>query len=552
MKTTLMVSLIILAFCQRAGFAQADTPPGSGSPAGAFFPKKEYRPHPLPTFAGLRDELPAPIYDEKPAWIAMYWKAWELACRNFHDPKPQSHFVSQFIDAAFNENIFLWDTCFMTMFCNVAHPLVPGIASLDNFYARQHEDGEICREINRSTGMDYGAWVNQAGRPLFSRNGWLPQQTNAPVVYRDRAVPQPPPHLTLDALNNPLPAWAELESYRVTGDRGRIAMVYEPLKHYYRALQQYLRQGNGLYVTDWASMDNSTRNRFIANGGVTVDTSCQMVLFARNLATMAELLGEPAESRAFAREAEELSGTINRLMWDPERRFYFDLTLDGRRAPVKTVAAFWALLGRVASGDQAGSLLAELRNPKTFARPCRVPTLAADEPGYDPAGGYWQGAVWAPTTMMVIRGLEFYGYHDEARLIALNNLDMVSRVFQQTGTIWENYAPEAAKPGQPAKGDFVGWSGLGPIEWLLEFAIGLKPDAPRNELVWELRSPQRQGCERYRFNGHIISLLAQPDQGADGKSTITIKSNGAFALQLRKGARHQMVEVHPGEQTLAF
>jgi len=555
-RSTKSISLAlatVLAFWPLAGFAETGATLPAEAPAGSFFARKAYQPHPLPKFGELRDRLPSPIYDENPDWVALYWKAWELGFRNFHEPGPDSHFVSQFIDAAFNQNIFLWDMCFMSMFCNVAHPLVPGIGSLDNFYARQHEDGEICREINRATGMDYGPWMNREGRSLFSRNGFVPPQNpEAPVIYRDRPVPQPAPVLTLDALNNPLPAWAELEALQVTGDQERIAMVYAPLVHYYQALQKYLRQGNGLYVTDWASMDNSPRNRFIADGGTAVDTSAQMVLFARNLATMATLLGKPAESQSFTREAGELSATINRLMWDPEKRFYFDVTPDGRRAPVKTVAAFWALLGRVASPEQAASLVAELKNPKTFARPLRVPTLAADEPGYDPAGGYWCGSVWASTTMMVLRGLEAYGYHDEARLIALNNLDVMSRVYRETGTIWENYAPEAAKPGQPAKDDFVGWSGLGPIEWLLEFAIGLKPYAPGNELAWKLRSSRRQGCDRYRFGGHVLSLLAQPDPAAAGRFTITVKSDGDCALQLRKGSQVRKVAVHPGGQTIAF
>ena len=54
-------------------------------------------------------------------------------------------------------------------------------------------------------------------------------------------------------------------------------MVYEPLVRYYRALQTYIRQGNGLYMTDWASMDNSPRNEYLAQGGTAVDTSSQMV-----------------------------------------------------------------------------------------------------------------------------------------------------------------------------------------------------------------------------------------------------------------------------------
>ena len=90
--------------------------------------------------------------------MTMYWKAWEIGFGNFHEPHPGSGYVSQFIDAAFNQNIFLWDTCFMTMFCNVAHPLVPGIGSLDNFYAKQYEDGEICRgSIGRP------AWIITSG-----------------------------------------------------------------------------------------------------------------------------------------------------------------------------------------------------------------------------------------------------------------------------------------------------------------------------------------------------------------------------------------------------
>ena len=149
----------------------------------------------------------------------------------------------------------------MTMFCNYGHPLVPGIGTLDNFYAKQHADGEICREIVRATGQDFGPWVNSEHKGLFSRWGdTAVRQGLLRQVRRAARSPQPPPCLTLDSLNHPLFAWAELESVRVTGDRSRLQLVYEPLVRYYRALQKYLRQGNGLYVTDWASMDNSPRN----------------------------------------------------------------------------------------------------------------------------------------------------------------------------------------------------------------------------------------------------------------------------------------------------
>jgi hypothetical protein len=508
---------------------------------GMYFAKKQYVPHSRPTFAETKNKLPSPIYDENPLYVQMYWKTWELGFRNFYEPKPGSGFVSQFIDAAFNENIFLWDTCFLTMFCNYGHPLVPGIGSLDNFYAKQYEDGEICREINRTTGRDFVEWVNREQKSLFSR--W----SHFSVTYVDRDVPKPPPHLTLDALNHPIFAWAELESVRVTGDRSRVKLVYEPLVHYYRAFQKYVRQNNGLYMTDWASMDNSPRNPYLDKGGTAVDTSSQIVLFANQLAEIADLLGKKSEAVAFRREAAELAWIINDKMWNPKRKFYFDLTVDGKQAPAKTVAAFWTLLAGVASHEQADDLAAELRNPRSFGRKHRVPSTPADQAGFDPAGGYWRGSVWPSTNTMVIRGLERYGKHDLAREIALEHLRMVGEVFGTTGTVWENYAPDAAKPGQPAKGDFVGWTGIVPIVYFLEYGIGLRADAPNNRLTWTLTSVKRCGCERFRFNGHTVTLVAQPANDSSGQVELTIESDSEFQLWVDHGGKRRAFNVKVGK-----
>ncbi|UCD50839.1 MAG: hypothetical protein JSW27_25355, partial [Phycisphaerales bacterium] len=74
---------------------------------GVFFAKDRYVASPLSRFSTAREKLPAPIFEDDPDYVRCYWKAWELAFRNFHEPAPSSDFVSQFIDAAFNQNIFL-------------------------------------------------------------------------------------------------------------------------------------------------------------------------------------------------------------------------------------------------------------------------------------------------------------------------------------------------------------------------------------------------------------------------------------------------------------
>jgi glycogen debranching enzyme len=517
---------------------------------GSYFSKKQYEPRPLAGFEATREKLPSPIFDEDPNYVRCYWKAWELAFRNFHEPAKGSGFVSQFIDAAFNQNIFLWDTCFMTMFCNYASPYVPGIGSLDNFYAKQHEDGEICREINRTTGVDFEQWVNKDNEPMFSRWGYTLMETGqkrVSVVYQGRPAPAPNPKLTLDAMNHPIFAWAELESFRLTGDKDRLSLVWEPLVRYYAVLQKYLRQGNGLYLTDWASMDNSTRNKCLEPGGCGIDISSEMVLFARHLSQIADILGKQAEGRRYQREAEELSTLINRHMWDEQRKFYFDLTVKGERAPVKSIAAFWPLLAQVASKAQAEALVAELENPETFKTIHRVPTLAANEPGFDPKGGYWVGAVWAPTDKMVMAGLDNYGYTDMARQIAMNHLRNVVAVFKETGTIWENYAPQQVAHGEPAKGDFVGWSGIGPIAFFIEYAVGIRADATGNRITWDIHSLDRVGIERLWFGGKMVSLVCEKADAA-GVRTVTVKSDGAFDLAITSHARTMTVQVPADKQ----
>lgn len=531
---------------------------------GQFFDKKVYRDETPLSFEQARQLLPEPIYEMKPEYIECYWYAWEVAYRNLHVPTPESGFVSNFVDAAFNDNVFMWDTAFITMFCNLAHPYIPGIRSLDNFYCKQLDDGEIPREMVRSTGENFERWVNHRGKPLHSyfhhhyKHRGL-DRTSDPT-YEEMYKPnlgrkvERHPYLTLDNLNHPIMAWAELESYRHTGDHERLRMVWSPLRQYYNAMRYHLYNHFGLFVTDWASMDNSPRNDYLGSG---VDISCEMALFARNLAEIAQVLkdcsiGDGDEQQAqyydaqienLLSEAATFSESINRYMWDPESGFYYDVKDDGELAPVKTIAAFWALLGEVANEDQADRLAKYLEDPKTFYRKHRVPVVAADEPGYDPRGGYWRGSVWAPTNMMVNRGLEKYGYEQLAADIAINHLDAVVQVFQDTGTIWENYPPDEISAGDADRKDFVGWSGLGPILFLLEYAIGIKADADRNELLWTI--PQGQGvigCKRYWFNGKTIHL--QATRSADGSVLIEAESDAPVTLRVRYGCREETLELN--------
>lgn len=526
---------------------------------GGHFDKKAYDHVPPRTYKEVCADLPRPLAAGRPDWEEIYDYAVKVLFTNIHRPEDGSGFVSNFVDAAFNDDIFMWDTVFMTFFCNLLHPFVPGICSLDNFYCKQMDDGEIPREMVRKTGTDFKLWVNAFNSPLYSyfhnHYGFRRLKELTDLPYEEMYKPdlgrrvEKNPYLTLDNLNHPLLALAEWESYCHTRDSGRLKLVLEPLYHYYRALRYHLRHQNGLYVTDWASMDNSPRNKYL---GLAVDTSCEMALFARNLCDiMKELkcLGNQAEGfdsriRELEEDYRQLAQNINDSMWNGEDGFYYDVTFAGRQTGIKTIAGFFPLIAGIADEEQAGRLSMWLDDQDTFNRRHRIPVLAADEDGYQPRGGYWSGSVWAPTNALVVRGLEQNGFHSQAKDIALNHLEALSRVYQDTGTIWENYPADELTSGDSDNRDFVGWSGLAPILYLIEYGIGLSLSRDTKDITlrWEISDDLvargRLGCRNYWFAGKTADLEAVP---AAGRLKITICTREEFSLQvIYRGGVHEI------------
>ena len=490
---------------------------------GCYFPKKNYAPEALPTFEQVKNLLPEPVLPSHPEWQAMYWKCWQLAYLHLKQPQPGSPLVSNWLDPAFSQNIFQWDTCFMMMFARYGHYQFPAIQSLDNFYARQRPSGYICREYKASDGEEIH----------YGFHGGF----NDPTGWQN-------------TINPPIFAWAETESFKVTGDKSRFTSVLPCLEKYVAWLNRdgepadtnvdtSGRRSRGTpHELYWntplgSGMDNTPKPTDKGCGWV--DMSCQMVMQYNDLATIYGELGQAEKARAAEAEAKAkaIAARINLWCWDANDGFYYDVNAKGEKFKKKTACGFWPLIAGVASKEQAGRLVEHLKNPKEFWRPFVFPTLAADEKEYKPKGGYWLGSVWAPTNYAIIKGLERYGYDAFAAEASEKYLAAMADVFQKTGTVWENYAPESMAPGDPAAKDFVGWTGCGPIALFIENVLGFRPDGVRNSLNWSLRLVEPHGINRLRF-GAITTDIAY-----DGKSSVTVKASTPFTLIIN-GAKFEV------------
>jgi hypothetical protein len=470
----------------------------------------------LPKLEDVRALLPAPIWSGHNAALEAYWKVWEIAFRNLHNPSPENHFVSPYMDTGFNGNLFMWDSAFITLFARYAKRAFDFQGTLDNFYAKQHPDGFICREIRESDGTD-----------CFKR--FDPAATGPEVL-----------------------PWAEWEYFLNFADLERLGRVYPALMAYHTWMRNYRTWPNGTYwATGWASgMDNQPRlsaHRFAPAGDgplewwshdhmTWVDTCFQAVVSARALANMAQQLGRHNEANDLRTELEALLETVNAILWDESSAFYVDRYRDGRRSRVKTIGAYWALLSAGIPAQRLEAFVAHLDDPTQFKRQHRVPTLSADHPEFNPRGGYWRGSVWSPTNYMVLRGLSANGFDRLAHEIALNHHSAVMQVFQSTGTLWENYAPDTLEPGSTSAPEFVGWTGLTPTAILFEYVFGMRPDVPQQRLVWDLRLLEEHGVNRYPFGmDGLLDLHCAARSDRNEKPIITVSANISLTLELRWG-----------------
>lgn len=467
----------------------------------------------------LLDQVPKPVIPMRPDLVEMYEKCWLIGYEKSEHGTKQNNFVDWYVDEGFDSRIFQWDTSFSLAWAKYSQGAMPNIVSQDNFYRNQHDDGAIGGVIRKN------AKDNQStDSPSFTHNNLF--------------------------------SWAEWEHYLVTGDSSRFERVIPKLDKYAEWVRKHRTRPNGHYW--WSGfgsgMDNSPRSRatkpYPPYGWVDYDAN--EALAAYYLVKMAEVAGFDDIAKKYRRRHQELKQLVNKDMWSEEDQMYWDIDKDGSFMKVKTIASFWPMWGRITEPKHVDGLIHHLNDAESFNRPHRVPTTAADEDTYVPTGGYWRGSVWAPTNHMVVKGLQANDRHKVARDIVLNHLNNMSAVFQGTDTVWENYAPEFTKPGKPAKGDFVGWTGDGPIAQLIENYIGINVDVPNNTIHWNLLTTEEIGLKNLKFGDAEIDLVAQKRKKVDDPVKIEINTSGSFTLNLKTHEGQSQKTTSKGKHTVTI
>jgi hypothetical protein len=477
------------------------------------FRERAYQATPIPSLANAANRLPLPVLPNRPDWVEMYWRAWEIAWSRLRRPRGSSTLVANWLHSGPDGQISAWHTAFVTLFAVYARRAVNVISALDNFYARQHSDGFICRDIATEQTAD-----------LFQP--FDPNSTGPNIL-----------------------AWAEWRYFRVSGDDSRLEHVFWPLMALHRWYRLNRTWPNGLYWATGLSSGMPDQERvpggaFHHRHWTWVDANMQALLDCAILGQMATLLKQEEWVQELSQERSALAGDVNSSLWNEQAAFYQDTDARGRFSHVKSIGAYWALLNKdLLPAERLDAFLRPLRDANLFRRPHRVPSLAANSEGYDSeTGSGRRGAVWSPTNYMLLKGLRLQGQHALAHEIAVNHLEHLSTVYQHTDTFWENYSPEKAEPGEQAQPNYVGWTGLSPISILLEDVIGISVDWPLRRVVWDRRW---QSDEPYGVRNYPLGLDGTVDLLGD-RENVTVTCDVSFTLTVQDDEQSLQTAVPAG------
>ena len=269
----------------------------------------------------------------------------------------------------------------------------------------------------------------------------------------------------------PLVSWAVDEIFTHTQDTAFVSEMYPQLLSYYKwwynkrdhnqnGMCEYGSTDGTVEAAAWESgMDNAIRfdnAKMLKNKGYddawsfdqeSVDLNAYLALECQLLNKFASILGVTFDAPDYREQVAD-------YFFDSEIGFFFDKRInDGAFIQEPGCEAYTPLWTKVATPEQVEKMMPLLTDTTKFSTYIPFPTIAADNPKYNPRG-YWRGPIWLDQTYFAIRGLRNYGYHELADQYTLQVFDRLQGL-QKGAPIHENYGTHT---GERLKAPHFSWS----------------------------------------------------------------------------------------------
>ena len=210
-----------------------------------------------PSFDDIKSKLPEPFWNSNADVIKAYWEMWKSVFSFTRSVNEKNGFIAPYVDPSFNDYIFMWDECFITMYGMYGREAFNFQNSLNNFYSNQHKDGYISRQISMKDGS---------------------------MRFEKYDITSTGPNIM---------PWAEWEYFVNVRDTIRLKRVFPPLLAYYQWYRMHKSWPDGSYYSNgWGSgIDNQPRipqgkqydNRFSHGFMSWIDITLQQIFVGKIL-----------------------------------------------------------------------------------------------------------------------------------------------------------------------------------------------------------------------------------------------------------------------------
>jgi alpha,alpha-trehalase len=233
-------------------------------------------------------------------------------------------------------------------------------------------------------------------------------------------------------------------------------LVYEGLSRYFDV--NYLHD----LAEAESGWDYTPRFNHKALNYLPIDLNSLLYKYERDFAYIERVLGSEEEALKWEQASNARRVTVNKLMWSELKGLYYDYNyVKESRGNVNSLAAYFPMWAGLVDEKQAARLVNSLRKfeHKGGLATTDAPQVSNLVPGTMPTQWAYPNG-WAPLHFIVVKGLQRYGYHEDARRIAMKWLRTNLDWFKKHKVFLEKY--NVVQPGKPpAKGAYPSQTGFG-------------------------------------------------------------------------------------------
>jgi hypothetical protein len=379
-------------------FDLAWTPPGESAGEFPEFSRVGFESLLAQARAKFEESIGAatPVQSESPVLESHLWRARHALLRTGYR-SPRGEFGEKLAcfctsDDQFFSTVFFWDSLFSSSALAAFHPEFAKDAIRSTFVRQDERDGS-CPE---------NKW-----------NYTVPQRNN-------RQYPQAP-----------VGSWAVAHYLsRQPQDAEFLREIYPVLRNNHRYWADFAdADGDGLAEWRWSGQtadDSPLYDAFVPGGEMkgcqwlppvaSVHLNCFLYRDADLLESFSRQLGLDDDAAHFAARKKSIYRSLMDVCWVEKDRRFWDFNHATRtHTKVRTFYMFWPLFARMPLPEDLVKewIEGELLDPAKFFGAMPFPSVAYDEPKFDPTG-YWRGKAWPQIAYWLVETLTHYGYKDAA------------------------------------------------------------------------------------------------------------------------------------------